>query len=52
MMIGVRDVSGVVVDFTERACGRVAVGRSAFGCADSPCGLVACTGEAILGSFS
>ena len=51
MMVGVRDVSGVVVAFTERACCRVAVGGSAFGCADSPCGLVACTWEAIVGSF-
>ena len=36
---------------TERACCGVSVGRGLFGCAGASCGLVACVGEEIVGSF-
>ena len=43
---------GNIVFFgAARACCRVTVGGGAFGCADTPCGLVSCAGEAIVGSL-
>ena len=52
MVVGVPRASGlIVVAVTERACCRVTVGGGAIGCVDTPCGLVACVGEAMLARF-
>ena len=53
MVVGVpRTGGGIVVAVTEKNCCGVAVSRGVFCFVGPLCGLVACTGEAILGSFS
>ena len=44
-----RDSGDMAVAVTARAFYVVAVGGGAFGCSGTPCGLVACAGDAIVG---
>ena len=51
MVVGVpRSGSSIEVSVTTMAFCGVTLGGGTFGCAGIPCGLVACAGEAMVGS--
>ena len=53
MVLGVpRTVGDIVVAGATRSCCAVAASGGAFGCAGAPCRIVACAGDAIVGSIT